>query len=151
MPICDGFNGGNKREKKKKEKPEKEVHVEADATAVCAALNGHDVPSKSSEKDDVFDNDDVDGEDDDDENGLDENESGDDDDENGDDDSVGLDEVENARRQILDPSKQQKLRKGFRMASICWDDWIIIFIWKEESKLKVIFIETKIRQIIDTF
>jgi hypothetical protein len=48
-----------------------------------------------------------------------------DDDENLDDDdeiSISLDEVENARRAILDPAKQQKLRKGFRMASICWDD-----------------------------
>ena len=38
------------------------------------------------------------------------------------DDSISLDDVQHARRQILDPSKQQKLRKGFRMASICWDD-----------------------------
>jgi len=38
------------------------------------------------------------------------------------DDSVSLDDVENARREILDPAKQQKLRKGFRLASVCWDD-----------------------------
>lgn len=36
--------------------------------------------------------------------------------------SVGPEDVELARRQILDPNTQQKLRKGFRMASICWDD-----------------------------
>jgi len=36
--------------------------------------------------------------------------------------SVGPEDVELARRQILDPNTQQRLRKGFRMASICWDD-----------------------------
>jgi len=36
--------------------------------------------------------------------------------------SVEPEDMELVRRQILDPTKQQKLRKGFRMASICWDD-----------------------------
>jgi hypothetical protein len=93
------------------------------AAAVVAApsANGHDgAEDKGSAVEAHCDPSEAD-----DETGVDALESGVDDDEEEDDDddvSASLEDAENVRREILDPSKNLKLRKGFRMASICWDD-----------------------------
>ena len=118
MPIRDNYNMGNSsRRLAEKNGAKKTIEVE---TSIGAANGNHVVASEAAAaKDEV--------EDDDEENDVfddvDDTDVGVDDETVDDEDnSIGLDEVENARRNILDPKKLQKLRKGFRMASICWDD-----------------------------
>lgn len=126
MPIRDSYN--NKMAARKLAEKIAVKKAAAEAESLNGAANGHHhdgheaAGTESVDKDlpdDVFEsvsNDVADVE-----LGLDDEE----DDENADEEediSVSLDEVESARRDILDPTKQQKLRKGFRMASICWDD-----------------------------
>ena len=126
MPIRDSYNNKAAARKLAEKIANKKAAAEAAENAISAA-NGHHhegheaAGTESVDKDlpdDVFESGAIDaidaelGVDDDDEDNADEEE----------DTSVSLDEVESVRRDILDPTKQQKLRKGFRMASICWDD-----------------------------
>lgn len=123
MPIRDSYNNRNSnRRSAEKNGAKKSVDVETSNGATNGNHVSNDTAAKT-DKDEALENgdaeetevfDDVDDPD----NGVDETV---DDEEN----SISLEEVESARRDILDPKKHQKLRKGFRMASICWDDWSV--------------------------